>query len=422
MAPSNGGAFFLVAHCKSMRKLIAFGMLALATLGFAQETVTNATTLWLNQPSAIYYGGVHHRTYLGWVDNAGRVMVGAYDHDTAQFLPAVQVHQWPVSDDHAAPAIHVIQHGPDAGKIFLAYSLHNSVLYSRKSANAENISSWAPEKAITTRKSTYPKLAETSNGTMYVMFRGDALPPLSGQSQGVLKSSTDGGNTWSADTDVVNFGAQMITYPGSLRSFGNRLHILFNVPPLGGTTRTVYHAWRDEAGVWRRASGQALTLPITAASMPPIYTGPEGRNLVLGDLRLDLLGRPIATFLTSGAYTSTFGAACPAYRARFTGSYWQVKAVPSAVQVYYPAGLTIDPNDTNRLVSVVRFNGQYELRSYTTVNDGTTWTPTTLVRQSQAMTRPLFVENGVFGFRLTWLDVTRYVTYRDFLTNLRLGF
>lgn len=404
-----------------MRRLLSVFLICLATFATAQETIPNATTLWLNQPGAMYHDGTHSRTYLGWVTSAGAVMVGAFDHDLGQMLPPVQIHQWPISDDHAAPAIHVIQHGPDAGKVIVAFALHNSVLYSRRTTNPEDIASWDATRAVTLRKSTYPKLAETSDGTLHVMFRGDALPPLKSQSQGVLKSSTDGGQTWSADTDVVNFGAQMITYPGSLRSFGNRLHIMFNVPPLGGTTRTLYHAWRDESGIWKRANGQTLTLPITAASMPPIYTGPEGRNLVLGDLRLDLVGRPILTFLTSGAYTSTFGAANPAYRARFTGSFWQVKAVPSAVQVYYPAGLTIDPLDTNRLVSVVRFNGQYELRSFTTANEGTNWTATTLVRQVKPMARPMFVENGTPGFRLTWLDVDRYMTYRDYLTNLRLG-
>jgi BNR repeat-containing family member len=385
----------------------------------AQETVHDATTLWLNQTSSVYYSDIHRRTYMGWVSSTGTIMIGAYDHDLGQMLSPVPMHQWPISDDHGAPAIHVITKGPDKGKLLIAYALHNSTLFCRRTTNPEDISAWDPVQTITTRKSTYPKLAELSNGLIYVLFRGDAKG--GGQSMGVLKGSPNGGRSWGADVDVVNFGPATITYPGALRSFGNRLHILFNVPALGGTSQTVYHAWRDETGVWRKANGTALTLPITQSSMPSIYTGPSSRNLVLGDLRLDPIGRPVLTFMTSLPYVSTFGASCPAYRAKFNGSFWQVKSVPSAVQIYYPSGLVIDPQDTDRLVSVARIGGEYELRSYMTVNEGTTWSATTLVRQPQPMTRPVFVENGTPEFRLTWLDVTRYNRYTDFLTNLRLG-
>lgn len=403
-----------------MKRFLVLFLLALTGLSAAQETIANATTLWLNQTSAVSYEGEFHRTYFGWVTDSGTVKIGAYDHDLSQFLEPVTLKQWPIADDHGSPALHVIAKGPDKGKLLVAYSLHNSTLFCRRTTFAEDISNWDAETIITTRKSTYPKLAELSNGLIYVMFRGDAK--TSGQSMGVLKGSPNAGRSWGADVDVVNFGPGMITYPGNLRSFGNRLHLLFNVPTLGGTSQTVYHAWRDEAGVWRTAAGTALTLPITQTSMATLYTAPANRNLVLGDLRLDHVGRPVATFMTSLPYNSTFGAACPAYRARFNGSFWQVKAVPSVTQVYYPTGLVIDPRDTNRLVTVVRFNNQYELRSLTTANEGTSWTAETLVRQVAPMTRPIFVENGTDGMRLTWLDVFRYNRYTDYRTDLRIGF
>lgn len=416
------GLFYFMVTLIRVRRLLltTLGFLA-AAFGTAQETIVDATTLWLNQTSSIHYEGEHNRTYLSWVTRTGAVMVGAYDHDLGQMLPPVTLHQWATPDDHGAPAVHVIQKGPDKGKLLVAYSHHNSTLFCRRTTNPEDLSAWDPQQTITTRKSTYPKLAELSNGIIYVLFRGDSKT-TSGQSMGVLKGSPNAGRAWGADVDVVNFGPGMITYPGALRSFGNRLHIMFNVPVLGGTSNTIYHTVRDETGTWRTAGGAALTLPINQSSMPPIYTGPPSRNLVLGDMRPDHLGRPVMTFMTSLPYATPFGAACPAYRARFTGSYWQVKTVPSVTQIYYPAGLAIDPRDTNVLATVVKISGQFELRRLTTVTEGSTWTTETLIRQPLAMTRPIFVENGIDGFRLTWLDVLRYERYTDFNTNLRLGF
>lgn len=402
------------------RLLLLLGLILTSLRAGAQETVADATTLWLNQTSSVYYEGEHSRTYMGWVTSGGAMMIGAYDHDLGQMLTPVAVHQWPISDDHGAPAIHVIAKGPDKGKLLIAYALHNSTLFCRRTSAPEDFTSWDPEQVVTTRKSTYPKIAELSNGLIYLFFRGDAK--TGGQSMGVIKGTPNAGRSWGADVDVVNFGPGMITFTGNLRGFGNRLHILYNVPPIGGITQTVYHAWRDETGTWRAANGAALTLPITQSSMPSIYTGPANRNLVLGDLRLDLVGRPVITFSTSLAYGTPFGGICPAYRARFNGTFWQVKSVATSVQVYYPAGITIDPQDTNRVATVVRAAGEYELRTYSTTNEGTTWTPTTLVRQPGAMTRPIFVDNGRADFRLTWLDVTRYQRYTDFQTNLRLGF
>lgn len=407
----------------SFNKALLF-LVALTPLSaiHGQGLVADATTLWLNQSSAVYFSESEQRTYLAWVSSGGSVYVGGYDHLQGRMLAPTLIHQWSTPDDHAAPSIHVIQTGLDRGKVVVACAHHNSTLFFRRSKFPEDITSWDELQVITTRKSTYPKLAETANGVLHVLFRGDALPPARGQSMAVLKSSTDAGRSWSSDTDIVNFGPNLITYPGSLRSFGNRLHILFNVPPLGGISQTVYHAWRDELGVWRAANNQRLSLPITASSMPPIFTGAANRNLVLGDLRLDSQGLPVIAFSLSPPYGSGVSTPCPTYRARFTGRFWQTRFVVTSAQVYYPAGVSIDPANVDRVLTVVRSQNAYELRSYDTLDGGISWRPTTLLRQTTPLTRPIFVENAALSPRLTWLDASSYMSYKTYLTNLRFGF
>ena len=36
-------------------------------------------------------GPKHKRTYVGWVNSLGDIMIGGYDHDTIQVLPEVTI-------------------------------------------------------------------------------------------------------------------------------------------------------------------------------------------------------------------------------------------------------------------------------------------------------------------------------------------
>jgi len=45
---------------------------------FSQIT-SNGIWTWYGEPKAVYYEGVHKRTYMGWLSNTGTVAVGYYD-------------------------------------------------------------------------------------------------------------------------------------------------------------------------------------------------------------------------------------------------------------------------------------------------------------------------------------------------------
>ena len=57
----------------------------------ATQNVTDVKTFaedgawcWFSDPRAVYYEGQHQRTYVGWIDSRGNVMVGFYDHQDRQ--------------------------------------------------------------------------------------------------------------------------------------------------------------------------------------------------------------------------------------------------------------------------------------------------------------------------------------------------
>ena len=81
----------------------------------------------------------HDKTYMGWVEDEGTIVVGEYDHDTDTYKRVV-VHEFLEADDHNNPAVVVL---PD-GRIMIFYSKHTTEdrMYYCVSKNPEDISEW----------------------------------------------------------------------------------------------------------------------------------------------------------------------------------------------------------------------------------------------------------------------------------------
>ncbi|MBQ8002987.1 MAG: BNR-4 repeat-containing protein, partial [Clostridia bacterium] len=81
----------------------------------------------------------HDKTYMGWVEDEGTIVVGEYDHDTDTYKRVV-IHEFLEADDHNNPAVVVL---PD-GRIMVFYSKHTTEdrMYYCVSKNPEDISEW----------------------------------------------------------------------------------------------------------------------------------------------------------------------------------------------------------------------------------------------------------------------------------------
>lgn len=111
-----------------------------------REIAGDGAWCWFGDPRAVYHEGSYKRTYVGWVDSAGNIKVGSYDHvskarRTATIRSALQI------NDHAAPSI-LMQ--PD-GRLLVFYSRHSGPeMYYRLSTRPEDISSWGSERTVGT--------------------------------------------------------------------------------------------------------------------------------------------------------------------------------------------------------------------------------------------------------------------------------
>ncbi len=82
------------------------------------------------------------KTYMGWVEDGGDIVVAEYDHNNNKYTRKV-IHEKLESDDHNNPAVVIL---PD-GRIMAVYSMHTNepYMYFRVSKKAEDISEWNPE-------------------------------------------------------------------------------------------------------------------------------------------------------------------------------------------------------------------------------------------------------------------------------------
>ena len=58
---------------------------------------------WFSDPRGIYYEGKHKKTYSGWVDSLGNIVVATYDHK-AKTIQTHILHNDFEKDDHNNPS------------------------------------------------------------------------------------------------------------------------------------------------------------------------------------------------------------------------------------------------------------------------------------------------------------------------------
>jgi len=119
------------------------------------------------------YLGTHDRTYIVNVSSAGVVSIRQWDEDDLTLSDAVTLATGLVGDDHDGGSVEILQHQSGAlsgenGTVLVMYCNRATGMYSIRSDNAEDISSWGAINTITTTIANfeYPTVIELANGTV----------------------------------------------------------------------------------------------------------------------------------------------------------------------------------------------------------------------------------------------------------------
>ena len=90
-------------------------------------------------PRAVSHGGRHRRTYVGWIDRDGDLVVASFDHGTRRVESGV-LHRDLGTDDHNCPALLM----GDDGHVTAFYPAHprGAHLFYRRTTEPEDVRSW----------------------------------------------------------------------------------------------------------------------------------------------------------------------------------------------------------------------------------------------------------------------------------------
>jgi PKD repeat protein len=375
---------------------------------------------WFGDPRAVTYTGAHTRTYVGWVDPDGDIMVSSFDHATRQRVTAVLAARLN-RDDHAAPAIQV---RPD-GRLVVFYSRHvGPAMHYRVSSRPEDVTSWeapqtAPVNTPGVRGYTYPNPVRLeAEDQTYLFWRGGNYNPT-------FSVQADGSSAWSAARNLILMPGER-PYVKYAASGGDTIHVAYtNAHPAEFGDVNVYYA-RIRAGTIERAGGQqvgTLAAPIAPTDGDLVYDGAE--PAWVHDVAADPAGRPVivlASFPSASDHRYRY--------ARWTGAGWEVHEITAAGgsfredggSPYYSGGLTLDHEDPSRVYLSRQVGpGSWRVEAWTTADGGASWT-------SQAISAPATERNvrpvsprgmAAFGGDLSvvWMRGT-YPNYVDYGTSI----
>lgn len=333
---------------------------ALETGGFWNDIVT---------PKAFTYNGV---TYFTSVNDSGDIHISSYNHTTHATTTPYLIGSGFVSvsgDVHNSAAVIVRQ---SDHKILIVECSEDATQFFRAvSTNAEDATAFPVPTTILTGGGgyTYPQLCQLSGESGKVYLWCTNL--VSGVRYLAYSTSTDGGATWSALTNVISPVASDRTYRVIGSNYVDRIDIFTtNTDRTTTYPSSVYHLYM-QGGNFYQSDGTQITasLPFVASAGTLVQDTTYGRARPEG-WAYDGTGKP-ACVINSRDLT---GNTPPEYVrvGRFDGSSWTTHAVASSGQLISASAMVkADPNT----VYMPRLIGSaLELFEYTSLDEGVTWT------------------------------------------------
>ena len=250
---------------------------------------------WIVYPMAAFFNG---RTYVVWQgpNSAGAATVPSpyiayYDHAASAWSSPVRIADGPLtSDDHGAPSILV----DASGYIHVFYGAHAKPVRYSRSTNFEDISSW------TTHTPLYDLLTYTKpilvGSTIYLVVRESNAGDTASWQDYI--TSTDGGATWSARVQIINFAGLTGIYAGPMALWADQIHMTWS----DATRQHAYEAYLNTTDGKMYCKGSpdvdlgALIDQAEATASCLLESTPGSARSDFGAVKLDSSGNPYVIY------------------------------------------------------------------------------------------------------------------------------
>jgi hypothetical protein len=425
-----------------LKKYIFFSIALIFACTPQQEKINtltqNGAWCWFSDPR-----GVRHedKTFIGWINTDGDVVVSSYNHKTSA-LDTTVIHEKLEVDDHDNPSILV----RNDGRIMVFYSKHGTKKFPmilRVSENPGDISSFGPPQRLALNDTlTFPanfrnsytytnpyQLAGEDN-KIYLFWRGMGHKPN-------VSYSDDGGQVWSPGKIMIK---PEDVYPNrrpylKVSSKGkDKIHFAFtDGHPNREPQNSIYYACY-KSGSFYKANGEKITdfesLPFTPRQASVVYDATKTNHRAwIWDVAEDKNGHPVIV------YTRLFEMRDHRYYyARWDGQQWfnvelcragkwfpQTQPESEETEKQYSGGIILDHSNPSTVYLSREINDVFEIEKWTSKDMGKTW-ETIAITEDSALdnVRPFVVRNSKEGQgpHVVWMKNHKYLHYTDYQSEL----
>lgn len=398
---------------------------------------------WFSDPRAVFYQGEHRRTYSGWVDSKGSIVVGYYDHDQDTVATKI-VHEKLQVDDHNNPSFHI-----DAtGKLQVYYSKHSAIdpIYLARAKFPESIDQWEPTQELALNDSslfkeasntyTYTNVIQLSEESdkLFLFWRGVDFKPN-------FSTSVDQGVSWSKG-DILILPERIYSNRRPYLKVGSNgkdvIHFAFtDGHPRNEPTNSIYYV-RYQHGEIERADGSSIKswsdLPVSPSESDLVYDARQTNEKAwIWDVTGDVDNNPVIVYSRFPNDTTHLY-----YYAFWNNDHWEnIELVNSGGwfpqtpdgeterEQNYSGGMALDHQDPSIIYISVKKNGIFEIEKWETKDLGTNWEITEITSNSEySNIRPFAVRNrpNEYTTMVLWMNFQEYLHYTDFNSSIRMNF
>ena len=406
--------------------LLAFLLPAVILVSMPATPMNNPEGVWhfLNDPLAQHHNG---RTILGCVDRAGSPKIVAYDHATGTWTESVLRPNWKV-DDHISPTLVV----REQDQRILAFYARGSDVFYHISERPLDASAFGPARALPAQDGNFPRPLQIREGDrtrLFLLYR-DILPQGNGNKRPALRTSGDGGESWSEAHALVDFGNWM--YPKTTVGSDGSIHLLLTSNPTHMQVNNLHYV-RYHLGSFFKADGTHVAdiedLPLAFDQLDLVYASPGTDNappVRASDLAIDPQGRPV---IAAVRYDGTDRRDHTYTRFKFNGLRWDAEDFaksaplsdnPKLGWVYF-GGAALDHANPDRIYYSAKTNGTFELFLAERPAGQNTWNHHPVTQNSTAhQIRPWSVPATPDSpQRLIWLE-GHLERFNDYRTHLKI--
>mgnify|MGYP000993831646 CR=1 FL=1 len=388
----------------------AEGKMTVTVTGKGSEIIKlndNSAWCWFGDPRAMRHVGTKDQTYIGWVDNTGKIMAASFNHDTKEYT-VVTLREYLEADDHDNPTFIAL---PD-NRIMVFYSKHTNepYFYYRVTAEPEDLTTLLPEQVLSVEgygNTTYPNPFYLTDDPdyIYLLWRGVNWHPTMAKltipdENGVCQLATTPKQI--VDTKSINPNDSTRRPYAKYASNGkDTIHIIYTYThPDNDQNNPIYSVKYVLDAESNTATGKTGALYNTKSEFLSDYESlpyesdrqiSHNASVVLADgnrgwtwdLMLDEKGNPVAvyTVISNDATLHQY------YYARWNGTEWISTYLCDAGKWFhsdpsrekcYSAGLALDHNNPN-VVYVSRpiegkYGSVYEIEKLVSHDNGATFT------------------------------------------------